>query len=253
MSPFVTATIICACVLAGTWFGLLLRERLPGHHLSAESKDVVRLGAGMIATMAALILGLMTASAKGAFDAEDAAIKQISANLLSLDRALANYGPETQELRGALRRIVELRLEVTWPEERGQDALLEVPQSTPVVEGVERQIVNLPESTPEQRAYKSQALALATQLLQTRWVVFGARQSSIPTPFLVIVVFWLAVIFASFGLFAPRNKTVIAVLVLCAFSVAASLFLILEMDRPFGGLMTVSSAPLRFALEHMGQ
>ena len=253
MSPFFTAVIVFLCILASTWLGLLLRERLPDHHLSADSKDVVRLGSGMIATMAALILGLMTASAKSAFDAEDAAVKQVSTNLLSLDRSLANYGPDTKELRGVLRHMVQLRLEMTWPEERGQDARVDAPEATPLAEGIERQIVNLPEQTAEQRAYKSQALALAGQLLQTRWAVFGAQQSSIPTSFLVIVVFWLSVIFASFGLFAPRNPTVVVVLVVCALSVAASMFLILEMDRPFSGMMKVSSAPFRFTLAHLGQ
>jgi len=82
--------------------------------------------------------------------------------------------------------------------------------------------------------------------------VLGAG-SSVPVPFLVVVVFWLTVIFGSFGIFAPRNATVIAVLIVCALSVACSIFLILEMDQPFRGVMKISSTPLRFTLSHLGQ
>jgi hypothetical protein len=72
-------------------------------------------------------------------------------------------------------------------------------------------------------------------------------------PFLVVMVFWLAVIFASFGLFAPRNATVIATLFVCALSVSGAIFLILELDSPFSGLLQISDAPLRNAIAHLGQ
>jgi hypothetical protein len=130
---------------------------------------------------------------------------------------------------------------------------VETPETTATVEGLEDQILSLTPQTDSQRAFQARALAATSDVLDTRWSVFGSVGSTIPTPFLVIVVFWLAVLFWSFGLFAPRNATVTAVLILCALSVAASIFLILEMERPFDGIMKVSSAPVRFTLAHLGQ
>ena len=72
-------------------------------------------------------------------------------------------------------------------------------------------------------------------------------------PFLVVLVFWLTILFISFGLFAPPNATVIATLFVCALSVSGAIFLILELDQPFEGLIRISSAPLRNALAHLGQ
>jgi len=253
VSPLVISGIVFLCVLIGTLLGMSLRAILPDHHLSPDSKDVVKLGIGMIATMTALILGLMTASAKSAFDGVDAAARHVAIGALVLDRALAGYGPETKEVRDLLRRMVEFRLDTSWPEESSRAGRLDTPETAPVVEGLERQIVELSPQTDAQRWYQTQALALSSDLLQTRWTVFGATGSSISSLFLVVVVFWLALIFASFGLFAPRNATVTVVLVVCALSVAASVFLILEMDDPFAGMMKISSAPLRFTLAHLGQ
>ncbi len=253
MSPLVVASIVFLCVLSGTLLGRSLRRALPDHHLTPESKDVVMLGIGMIATMTALILGLMTASAKSAFDEVDAALKSAATSSLALDRSLAGYGPETKAARRVMRRVLELRLDASWPEERSPDPRMDTPEPMPDLEAIERQVLDLSPQTDAQRWYKSQALTLMSGILLTRWAVFGAAEGSISLVFLVVVVFWLALIFGSFGLFAPRNTTVLAVLVVCGLSVAASVFLILEMDRPFDGVIKVSSAPLRFALAQLSQ
>jgi len=253
MPPILAGLIVFACTFGGSLLGMWLRSALPGHHLSEDSKDVVKLGMGLIATLTALVLGLVTASAKSAFDVQDAAVKNSAMSILGLDRTLARYGPETKGIREALRKTLIFRIETTWPEDSSQAVRIETPETTATVEGIEDQIRNLSPQTDAQRAFQSRALAITSDLLDTRWSVFGAVASPIPAPFLVIVVFWLAVLFWSFGLFAPRNATVIAVLVLCALSVAASIFLILEMERPFDGIMKVSSAPLRYTLAHLGQ
>jgi hypothetical protein len=253
MPPILIAMIVFVCVFGGTLLGMWLRNALPGHHLSEESKDVVKLGMGLLATLTALVLGLVTASAKSAFDVQDTALKHMSVSVLGLDRTLARYGPETKPIRDLLRSVLEFRLDATWPEDSSRAVRVETPESTATVEGIEDSIRNLSPQTDAQRAFQSRALAITSDLLDTRWSVFGAVGSAIPAPFLVIVVFWLAVLFWSFGLFAPRNATVFAVLVLCALSVSASIFLILEMERPFDGIMKISSAPLRYTLAHLGQ
>jgi hypothetical protein len=253
MPPITIALLVFACVFGGTLLGMWLRNALPGHHLSDESKDVVKLGMGLLATLTALVLGLVTASAKSAFDVQDAAVKHMAGGVLGLDRSLARYGPETKAIREMLRNIVVHRLKATWPEDENQAVRVETPETMATVEMLEDRIRDLAPQSDGQRAFQAHALSITGDLLDTRWSVFGAVASAIPTPFLVVVVFWLAVLFWSFGLFAPRNATVFAVLVLCAASVAASIFLILEMERPFDGIMKISSAPLRYTLAHLGQ
>ena len=254
MSPTEIALIVFACVLGGTLLGMYLRVVMPEHHLSEDSKDVIKLGMGLIATIAALVLGLVIASAKSSYDTQDVSVKHIAAKIMLLDRQLALYGPETKESRDLIRRILAQRIDKIWPEERSQYAKLDTSETFPtaVGEGLEYRIRQLAPQNDVQRGLQSTALQISSDIMETRWFVLGAG-SSVPVPFLVVVVFWLTVIFGSFGIFAPRNATVIAVLIVCALSVACSIFLILEMDQPFRGVMKISSTPLRFTLSHLGQ
>ena len=253
MIPAEIALIVFACVFGGALLGMFLGGVLPEHHRSDDTKDVIKLGTALIATMAALVLGLMIATAKNSYDMQDAAVKHTAAKLLLLDRVLANYGPETKETRDLLRRIVASRLDAIWPEDRSQRVTLDAPEAVFATQQIEARIMQLSPQNDAQRRLQSQALQISSEIMETRWLILGGRGSSIPVPFLVVVVFWLTIIFGSFGLFAPRNATVVAVLFLCALSVAGSILLILEMDRPFEGLMRISSAPLRYTLSHLGQ
>jgi hypothetical protein len=114
------------------------------------------------------------------------------------------------------------------------------------------QIQELTPKTDVQHALQSEASAMAIELGRTRWLMFEQRGSSVSTALLIVVVFWLTLIFMSFGIFAPPNATVTATLVVCAVSVSCAIFLILEMDRPFEGLLQISNAPLRDALARIG-
>ena len=253
MIPTEIALIVFACVFGGALLGMFLRGVLPEHHLSEHTKDVIKLGMGLIATMAALVLGLVIATAKSAYDTQDEAIKHTAAKVLLLDRMLSNYGPETKETRDLLRRIVASRVEAIWPENQSQRASLDAPEAAFAAQEIEARILRLSPQNDAQRWLQTQALRIGRDIMETRWLILGGLRSSIPVPFLMVVVFWLTIIFGSFGLFAPRNATVVAVLFLCALSVAGSIFLILEMDRPFEGVMKISSASLRYALSHLGQ
>ncbi len=253
VTPTGIALIVFACVFGGALLGMFLGGVLPEHHLSEDTKDVVKLGMALIGTMAALVLGLMIATAKSSYDAQDAAVKHTAAKVLLLDRMLSNYGPQTKEARELLRQTVASRLEAIWPESRSQHPRLDAPETVFTDRGIETRILQLSPQNDAQRWLQTQALRISRDILETRWLVLGSVGSSIPVPFLVIVVFWLTIIFGSFGLFAPRNTTVVAVLLLCALSVAGSIFLILEMDRPFEGVMKISSAPVRYTLSHLGQ
>lgn len=253
MSPQAIAVIVFACVYGGAMLGMLIRARLPAHHVSGDARDVMKLGIGLIATTTALVLGLLTASAKSSFDTENAEIRASAANLVVLDRTLAQYGPEAAPVRAALAKAVAKRIEVTWPPPGNPPPRMDAPELQHGGEAIEQAVRALQPSSDAQRFLQSKAVALVSDLLKSRWIVMGqAAGSSIPVPFLIVVVFWLSVIFACFGALAPANGTLAAVLGLSALSVAAAVFLILEMDRPFSGLIRVSGEPLRYALSQMG-
>jgi hypothetical protein len=246
------AAIVFACCLAGGLLGVRSRVALPAHHLSEESKQLVQLCMGLIATMTALILGLVTASAKASFDAQDQALHAAAADLLMLDRALASFGPDTQEVRLEIREAIRERVDASWPAGRSPAEVPSAAGSKPLADPIVRGILALAPKDDAQRWQQSQALSIATDVLKTRFLSLTGASSPVSPPFLVVITFWLSVLFWSFGLFAPRNQTVIAVLLLSALSVAASVLLILEMQTPFSGLLRISDAPLRFALAQLG-
>ena len=252
MRAITLASITFICTFGSAMAGTFVRSWLPPAHISKESQDVVRLGIGLVATMTALLLGLVTAAARSTFDTQDAALRNSAATILTLDRHLARYGPETKPTRDLIRSAVEFRLKTTWATNSGVSPGLAVSEATPAVEEVENQILRLSPQTESQRWFKSEALKLSEEIVKTRWRVLGSG-GAVPFPFLVVVISWLTVTFASFGLYAPRNATVVSVLCIAAISVAAAVFLILELDGPFDGVIKVSSVPMQYALDHLNQ
>ncbi len=251
MSAMAISWTVFACLFAGGLLGTWLRTALPEHHLSTESKDMVRLGMGMIATMSALVLGLLIASAQSSYSTQRSELTQMSTNVILLDRALAHYGPETKEVQGLLRGVVVRTLNQVWAEEGSQSGPLE--QREAKGEVLYDKLHDLTPQNDAQRSLQSQALSLAFTIGQTRWLMFEQGGRSIPNPFLVVLVCWLTIIFVSFGIFAPLNATVVIVLFVCALSIAGAIFLILELDQPFAGWIKIPSTPLRNALALLGQ
>jgi hypothetical protein len=249
MNPHLIAALVFGCVFATTLLGMRLRATLPEHHLSTDTKDAVRIGMGLVATMAALILGLLVASAKGSYDTEKSEVTQMAAKIAFLDGVLVNYGPETQPARQVLRQAVEGAIARIWAEA----AIGRGPADPGSVwsEALPKAIQKLAAQDDAQRTFKAQAAALATDLGQMRWLLFEQTGTSLSTPLLVVVVAWLAIIFGSVGLFAPPNPTAIGALMLAALSVAGAIFLILELDQPFGGLIQISNQPMLNALSQL--
>jgi len=247
MDPILIAAVVFAFTFGGALLGLWMHSRLPAHHMVDATKDTVKLGIGMVATMTALVLGLVTASAKNSFDSVDSAVKHTAIDLLTLDRLLARYGPETTPTRAALKSAIGRKIELLWPQDGSNPAQADPSVSGAVLEGLVDNIRALTPRDDAQRHLQSRALDLGESLLTTRWLAVADQSTSIPFAFLVVLLSWLLIIFASFGLFAPRNATVVVVLVLCALSVAGAVFLVLEMDRPLEGLIRVSPEPLRQA------
>ena len=253
MSGTIIALITAGCIVSGTLLGLALSKMVPDHHLNADSKDALKLGAAMITMMAALVLGLLVSSAKSTFDSTNAAITQSGAKVILMDRLLANYGPETKEVREELRRMVAAGIKMLWPEEGPTEFGLKTFERVAAMEKLLLQIRGLRPQTDAQRALQAQALALGNEILLIRWLQIEQAYVPLPLPFVVILLFWLTLLYTSFGLLAPRNATVITMMLLGALAVATALFLIVEMSRPMAGAIKVSSAPMRQALEHLGR
>jgi hypothetical protein len=253
MSAIAIGLITFVCVFGGSLLGLYLRKVLPGHHLRDDSKDAVRTGVAMIATLAALVLGLLISSGKDSLDSINAAFTQNGARIIMLDRVLKSYGPETKEIREQLRDTVQSLVERIWSKDRTRKTKSPSPDKTRGMELVVDNIRSLVPQNEPQRLLQLQALQIGNDLLQSRWLIIEQAHLALPAAFLVILIFWVTIIFISIGLFSPYNSTVIVVLLVCAMSVSCAVFLIQDMSHPFGGVFKISSAPFVNALEHLGR
>ena len=226
---------------------------LPEHHLSQESKDVVKMGTGLIATLAALVLGLLIASAKSSFDAQRTGFQQLAANLVLLDRALGRYGPETKEAREALRRLVASTIERLWPENASIASGLEASPLTASGGKLIDQIRDLTPKNDGQRWAHSQALQLTTELARSRWLLIEQNESrhsdGVSGRGRVLADRSLR----QFRPVQPVEPDRCGDPFRLLLSVAGAMFLIVDLDEPFGGLIQISSTPLRTALSQIGQ
>jgi len=254
VSPLAISLIAFGCIFGGMLLGIFLRAVLPEDHLSDDSKDVLKLGIGIMGTLAALVIGLLIASAKGNFDTMNSGMIQTGSKIILLDRLMAQYGPETREARDLLRRQLASGIERVWPKERIDQTEAKALDPRVGLEALQKKLLQLSPQNDEQRYLHSRVLKVIDEIAETRWLLFEqGGHSALPMPFLVILVSWLVIIFFSFGLLSPRKATVMVILLVCALSAAASLFLIQELDRPFGGLINISSAPFRDALANLGK
>lgn len=258
MSAVAISAIVFACVFGGALFGISLRAVLPEQHLTPDSKNAVTVAMGLVATLSALVLGLLVGSAKASYDTQSTAVTNMSAQLIMLDRVLSHYGPETRPIRADLRSAAIRFLNHTWP--GGPPVTDSNPSgpgtSTTHTGGAEVFLDELQKLTPkddEQREIRTQAYTMVMGLGQTRWLMYEERATGVSIPMLVILVFWLTAIFVSFGLFSPTNLTVVSALGVAALSVSAAILLILEMYKPYTGLIRIPSTAFRSALDVMGR
>jgi len=244
------ALLAFAALFGGGLLGMELRSRLPEHHLSDDSRHLLGLGLGIIGTMAGLVLGLLVASATGAYNAQRSELLDVSSRVILLDRILKHYGPEANAPRRALRVAVARTLTRIWPQENSEG-----PQLDPSAVGAEGLLDKLEDLSPKddaQRSLKGEAIGLALGLGQIRWLMYEQSGSALSVPLLAVLIFWFTITFVGFGLFSPPNATVIVALGLCALAVSGAILVTLEMYSPFQGIVQLPSTPLRDALVHMG-
>ena len=250
MNTEIISLVIFGCVIGAVLMGRALSRRLPADHLSADTKETVKLAMGLLATMSALLLGLLVASAKGSYDNARNEVIQMAAKVVFLDRVLGGYGPETAEVRARLRDAVEQMAHSSMQPPQANTPGNLAP-NTQVGNAIYLAIQHLTPNDEMQRSLKAQATTLAIELGQLRTLLVAESISSISKPLLIVVAFWLMVIFLTFSLIAPHNAMATFALIISAVSVATAIFLVLELDRPFSGLLRISSKPLLNVLSQL--
>jgi hypothetical protein len=250
MNSVAISLIVFVALFGGALLGMHLRTILPANQLSADSKGTMNVGLGLIGTMSALVLGLLVAAAADAYSTQKTELTQISGKFVLLDRLLAHYGPETSEARALMRARVAGLLDQMWPKNSINSPL---PPSATGTEAVYDEIQELSPQNDVQRSIKGQALGVALDIANTRWLMFAQSSFQVQKTLLSVVAFWFAVVFAGFGLQGPRNLTVTLVFFFCALSVAVAILLILDLYNPYRGLIQVPSEPLRYAVEQLGK
>lgn len=245
MTPSVISLSVAAALLVAVWLGMYLRRHLPEPHLSSETKDTVTIAMGLIATMSALLLGLLVSSTQDSYKTVQDQVITLGAKISFMDRMLSLYGPEAVPLQAGMQSITQATVRQMWNS-----------NDQPVVINREAgnalyvTLLELEPSNELQRNLKSQSVATFMEIAQLRTVMQVQSQKTMTWPLLIAVVFWLIVIFFSFSLFAPTNATASIALKVSALSVAVAIFLILELIQPFHGLIRISPALLEKALPH---
>jgi hypothetical protein len=254
------AFVVLLLLIASAGGGMFIKSRLAERHQSRETVELVGLVITMLVTFAALVMSLLTYSVKGALDQGNTDMAAIAARIVQLDQCLRNYGPETGDIQVSLRYYTAGVIASTWPGETKPPGANYPANVRPVSSGgmesrnlgaivnrIDLAIRRLEPANPFQHGLAASCLADFQGLEQARWTVIEEARSTISMPFFLVLVFWLMVIFVCFGLNAPRNWFVFVTITLCAISIASAVFVILDMDTPFTGSLTISSQPMRNA------
>jgi hypothetical protein len=234
MNPLTLGLISFLFILGGTLLGFYLGHRLPQAHVSSDSKETVKMAWGMVATMSALVLSLLVASAKSSFDTVSNENTQAAAKIVMLEHTLLHYGPEAAGARQVLRQSVLS----TMASDTDEEEVSETPAALDKANGLEQleeALGQLKPATDDQRALLSHAKAITDELFQARVLVIEQSHTFLPNVLL----------------FAPRNKTVVVTLLLCCVSLSFAIFLINDLNHPLHGIVTVSKYPMREALDYL--
>ncbi len=259
--PSLAIAFAILCMVFGcAMLGMRLSRRLPAEHLSAEAKATISVAMAVVGTMTALVLGFLISAANSSFNARNATISLLSSNISQLDGLLRRYGPETVSIRESLQRFTVQEIDALFPDRAGGKQSLDSPEASRSLEDVEDGLLALKPGDDRQRWLGAESLKLAAALSASRSLLVQQNTHSLPLPFAAVVVLWLAVVFGSFGLFAPRNATTVVALFFSVLAVAMAFKLLLDLDNPFdrGVRLTpppirISSEPLRHTLETIRQ
>jgi len=252
MHEVLVASAVFICLVAAALGSFLVSERMPERDRQEDTYNVVRLAANIFVVATSLVLGLMMTSAKNTFESVDQSVHAFATDLILLDRSLKRYGPEADEVRRRLAAYVHQSAHVTWEGPNGLPGV-EDRVAESLLEDLEASFAAMRPSDPVRIQLWRDVQTNLQNVVRRRWSLVEESEGTIPTPLLVVVTAWLAVIFASFGYRAPRNAVVVTTLVAAAFLIAVAFYLILDLDQPFAGAIQVSSAPLQRAEEQISR
>jgi hypothetical protein len=251
MSPIIVGVVTFACAYGAALVGMVISGLLPKDHVSSESRAAVNVSIAMVGTLAAIVIGLLVSSANSSFNEKETELKNGAAKVILLDSTIREYHPPDNSIRDFLRQTVIDRIHQLWPEVATGNFAPSAVNAGNAPEDMRERILALSPENDAQRWLKSQALDITSQIEALRWQAFERTGGAIQWPFVVILVFWLVVIYLSFGLFAPRNASVMAALFLSALSFAGAIYLLLALDQPYSAPIKLSSAPLLLVLDQI--
>ncbi len=251
MSAVTIGVVVAACVFAGGVAGTQLHRILPAEHMSKESREVVLLGTGMLSVLASLVLGLLIATAKSAYDPKDTNMRAFATDMIVLDATLRDYGDGALAARRALRDYANKLLHDVWPDRPSSPYLIANEEGFQSLQRAWEDIRALKATNEDQQRLVNAAVTMSVALLRQRWLLIEQSGPSVHATLIVILVAWIVAIFVSFGMNAPRNPTVHVAFLICALAMGSAIFLILELDRPFEGLLRISSRPVASAVANI--
>jgi hypothetical protein len=253
MSPLLVALVVAVVMMAGALGGAFLRKHLPSEHFDEETMEVVKLGLGFLATLSALVMGLVISSSKASYDSKSEMVHTSAALIIQFDSNLRQIGPEADPIRQVLQEAVASTMRQIWG---AHGAALDVPDAVATKRRVlqlERMLFEISVSNEMQRQAQANAFKLVAELARINASAFTQHGSDVVMPLLAVVACWMMLNIAGWNLFAPANRMVMAVNIVCALSVASAIFLILEMDQPYNGIVVISDAPMRAALVRLSE
>jgi hypothetical protein len=251
MHALAVSSLVFALVFAGSLAGMTIRRAVPETHFTPEAKDTIRLAIGLVVTMTGLVLGMLVSSAKTFYDGEKSQVAEMASQMILMNDLLLGYGPETKEARIQALGFVEEAANRIWPKNESASFQLRPEHHS---EDFYREVQLLVPKNDAQASAKAQLVSLTMDLKKGYWLMYlQTVQTPIPTPLLLVVTSWLMAIFISFGMFAPRNLTVMVTLIVCAMAVSAAIFIITSMYSPFTGVLKISPAAIRDAIHQMGK
>ncbi len=256
MQAMLTTALVIALaiqlILSGAAvFGMWIGARLPEKHLSNETKTIVSTSMAVVGTIAALVISLLISSGSTRFTARSADVATLAGEIVRLDTLLDRYGPQAGTARDALHRYAELKEEQLFPRGRDARSRLDAAASLGALIDLQDQVLALKPGDRREQWLSDQALQMTAALDETRLRLSQDNEISVPLPFLGALVLWLFVLFASFGLFAPRHATTLIALLLTAFAISSAIKLILDLDTPVDGHIRLTGAPIHISDDPM--
>jgi hypothetical protein len=241
-----------AVIFGGGVVGLIAGKLMPETYNDAATRTVVQTAMRTVSLLAALVLGLLVATAKNKFDSSNMQVERFASDLMALDRELANYGPEASDIRSLLRKYTAAKIAATWPSDSAPKPALDDPPPWRLIDAMQQQLRRLTPQSQEQRATLTGALQIAADLTKATWLQKAQESDHVPQPFVLILMAWLFILFVGFGIFGTRNALTVTALFVCALSIASAVALVDDLDSPFGGVVRVSAQPMQKALAQLG-